>query len=829
MAEHLQPSRDPSLVQRSMTRNSHYSHRPPSINATTRSWVHSQQNTPGHPPSPPLPISLPTPVQRLRPLPNPHAQQYRPPVLYTVNPSESLDSVEDQQRINNIRLGLQKAGPSKLRKPPATIHNFVDNTEDKKPTILGGLVKSIRRIPKIIGYAAGKGSASKRNGALEAEGEGTSPSVTGITSGCTLPQYTSNPPTPVVAPIPSRPHHYAHQPTGMQIQTTAFSPPPEVVRIDDVRRRRPDFRIMPPSINIARSETAHFFPGTTNNTDASSSASNTAERTTVMLYNHDHHTPTPTPSLSRQISSNGPPGRLSYVGSEQVVRPTSFHGGSQAPPPIEIPTSTARMGTPVSYLSYVSQPTVLPSTLPLNVKRSPSQLQSQRSNRSNQSQHHQQHQPTSPPQHPSPIESPERIQSPISAHPQPTTDYLKMALSPPHSLQHHTTALDNLTPATHHSSSAITSFSYDPSFSKTSSPMERFFKTLYYMPWIAHERITVDYLPGKVGRVHGHALSRETSVRGVRDERRRKGGDRRRKETRDKYRDRWRRKQRRTRVDRGDGDEKIASWYKGVSSHSKKASAELDLLSSDLGLNSPSTTTGIGASNGLGLEYLPADDSASPTSPLVATVSPAKQRERRQREQNDNVGDKQERSSRSRHHHRQDPQNRHRGKQRRRIGSVGNDETLNQSPSPLIPAVYPFYYPPYPYPYPYTFTSPSPSGPHAQHQSQSHPHPLSPPSETPNDQTHSRKQRSSRSRANQGRPSISHPVFYSPGIPHPGYTAPAHAYQPMIVPSTTAMMAPQVYLLHSTTDGQLQPLSPSGPVHNGSGPEVLLDAVDSGQ
>ena len=65
----------------------------------------------------------------------------------------------------------------------------------------------------------------------------------------------------------------------------------------------------------------------------------------------DRHTPTPTPSLSRQISSNGPLRRLSYVGSEQFVRPTSFHGSSQAPPPIEIPTSTARMGTPASRLS----------------------------------------------------------------------------------------------------------------------------------------------------------------------------------------------------------------------------------------------------------------------------------------------------------------------------------------------------------------------------------------------------------------------------------------------------------------------------------------------
>jgi hypothetical protein len=747
---------------------------------STRSWVHSQQNTP------------------LRPLPNPHAQQHRPSVLYTVNPSTE----EDQQRMDNI--GLQKAGQSKLRKPPAA----------RKPTLLGGLLKGIRRIPNIIGYGAGEGATSKRSATLGTDGEGTSTSATGITTGSTLPQYTSNPPTPVVAPIPSRPHRYAHQPLGMQ-SPLGSSPPPEVVRLDDVRRRRPDFRIMPPSINIARSETAHFFPGTTNNTDSSSSAGNTAERTTVMLYNLDHHTPTPTPPLSRQISSNGPPGRLSYVGSEQVVRPTSFHGGSQAPPPIEIPTSITRIGTPASYLSYVSQPTTVPSTLPLHIKRS------LRSQLSSQSQHHQQHQPTSPPQHqpsstPPIIESSDGIQSPISAHPQPTTDYLKMALSPPHSLQHHTSALTNLTSATHPSSSGITSFSYDPSFSKTSSPLERFFKTLYHMPWIAYERITVDYLPGKVGRVHGHALSRETSGKGVRDERRR-GGDSRRRETRD----RRRRKQRRSRVDRGDGDEKIASWYKGVSSRSKGTSAELDLLSSDLGLHSSSTTTtGIG----LGLENLPAD-AASPRSPLV--TAPVKERERRQRERKENVGDKQERTSRR--HHRQDPYNRHRGRQRRRIGSIGNPDDDEESPSPLIPMVYPFHYPPYPYPYPYTFTMPSPSGPHAQSQSQSQSHPLSPPSETPDEQTQSRNQRGPRSKANQGHPPLSHPVFYSPGIPHPGYTAPAHAYQPMIVPSTPTMMAPQVYLLHSTSHGQLQPLSPSGPRGGGSGPEVLLDAVDSGQ
>jgi hypothetical protein len=58
--------------------------------------------------------------------------------------------------------------------------------------------------------------------------------------------------------------------------------------------------------------------------------------------------------------------------------------------------------------------------------------------------------------------------------------------------------------------------------------MERFFKTLYYTPWIAYEWITVGYLPGKVGHIHGHSLGCETNVKGVTEERKRRSGDRRR-------------------------------------------------------------------------------------------------------------------------------------------------------------------------------------------------------------------------------------------------------------------------------------------------------------
>ena len=848
----LQPSRGPSLsqpvtdaVRRSLTRNSYYSHAP-SINPTTRSWVDPQQDTLGPPPPPPpLPIPLPTPVQPLRPLPNPHVRRHPAP-LHAVNPSEPLDPEDNREWMDSRPENVyKKAGPSKLRKPGASVPKPVNNSKDKKRTAIGGFVKNITRIPKMVfGYSASKGT-------LGVHGEGTS---------TTLPQYVSNPPTPIVAPIPSHPHHYNHQSMGIQMPISSRSPPPEVVRLDDVRRRRPDFRIMPPSVNIARSETAHFFPGTT---ESSSSAANTAERTTVMLYSHDRSTltptPTPTPSLSRQISSSGLTGRLSYVGSEQPARPTSSHGGSHVPP-MEIPSSITRLGTPSSYLSYVSQGT----TAPLHIGRSSSQLRSQLPNPSqsqSQSQSHQQ--PTSPPPPPQdqPLPTPppivelsEPIQSPVSAHPEPTDDYLKMAVSPPHSLQHHTTNLTHLTSNTDPcSSSKLTSFSYEPSFSHTSNIVERFFKTLYHMPWIAYERITVDYLPGKVRRPHGHALGREMSGRVINERRRRSGGDRRRRETND--RDRRRKKEGRRRIHSG-RDGKLVSWYKDVPSRSRRAGAELDLLSSELGSRS-SPTTSLGAATGLGLENISVDAASPRLAAITAAAAAVKvekiaerEQERGQREPMEDTGDKQERTSHShRHRHRQDSHNQRRGRQ---IGSTRNrdrqeqswdaDENLRRSPSPLIPTVYPFHYPPYPYTLPYTaFTMPpAPSDPYVHSHSQNHP--LSLLSETSASQTRTSKtSRGPRSATRQGQPS-SHPFLYSPGIPHPGYAAAAYAYQPMLAPSTTAMMAPQVYMLHSTSHGQpqaqmqTQPLSTSDRVESGigaavSGPEVLASgtgAVESG-
>ncbi|KAL0071145.1 hypothetical protein AAF712_001705 [Marasmius tenuissimus] len=66
----------------------------------------------------------------------------------------------------------------------------------------------------------------------------------------------------------------------------------------------------------------------------------------------------------------------------------------------------------------------------------------------------------------------------IPVRPLPTEDYRRMSKS----IGHHTAG------------SSMTS--YDPSFSTELSPAHGFFSTLWHMPWVSPDRITVDYFPG---------------------------------------------------------------------------------------------------------------------------------------------------------------------------------------------------------------------------------------------------------------------------------------------------------------------------------------------
>jgi hypothetical protein len=104
-------------------------------------------------------------------------------------------------------------------------------------------------------------------------------------------------------------------------------------------------------------------------------------------------------------------------------------------------------------------------------------------------------------------------------------------------------------PTSNYTISAAPSF-YGRSFPSDLSPVEKFFKGLYHLPWVAHERVTVDYRPGDSDRAKNKV----------------KGGVK----------------------------KPMASWYRSVMSRSRRAS--LDLLSSGTNTLSDAARTSLGTS-----------------------------------------------------------------------------------------------------------------------------------------------------------------------------------------------------------------------------------------
>ncbi|KDR79499.1 hypothetical protein GALMADRAFT_243603 [Galerina marginata CBS 339.88] len=93
--------------------------------------------------------------------------------------------------------------------------------------------------------------------------------------------------------------------------------------------------------------------------------------------------------------------------------------------------------------------------------------------------------------------------------------------------------LSSTQPTSNYTISAVPS-AYDPSFASDLTPIEKFFKGLYNLPWIGHERVTVDYRPADSKRA-------QSKVRGLK--------------------------------------KPMASWYRAVMSGSRRGSRNLDLLS----------------------------------------------------------------------------------------------------------------------------------------------------------------------------------------------------------------------------------------------------------
>ncbi|KAK7055006.1 hypothetical protein VNI00_003469 [Paramarasmius palmivorus] len=156
--------------------------------------------------------------------------------------------------------------------------------------------------------------------------------------------------------------------------------------------------------------------------------------------------------------------------------------------------------------------------------------------------------------------------SSVAVQPLPTEDYRRMSRS----IAHQTIGSDSI-------------MSYDPSFSTELSPTHGFFHTLWHMPWVASDRITVDYFPGM--------------SRGAWDWRRVALGNRDSTGTTRTHRDR-------TGVEYKPVQKPLKSWYTGVppvgkaadwAKRGEKTEPAVDLLSS--GTSASGTRSSMATSN----------------------------------------------------------------------------------------------------------------------------------------------------------------------------------------------------------------------------------------
>jgi hypothetical protein len=396
---------DPLAIRGSVNRNSLYSHG--SVSASTRSWVYSTQQ---NPPPPPEPITLPSPVRTLRPLPDPQLQpQHHHPVYHLTNAGEEEEEEEEYMNIDpnddEIDTGYRTEGLGRGRSPMVPSSRPDDSGSR---SFVGGFVRGLRRLPKVVLRYGGNGDKRKffRRGTLGTEGTATS--ITGMT-GNTLPRYTSNPSTPVAGP--SNTQYFQHE----QMSMPQPAPFPPGATSNGQRRRNPSFRVTPPSELVEQEENGleYVSESPAQLPAPLADSSRDVERATVMLYQ------------DAQQDVAVPPSRPA---STPLRRSDSAH---------------VRHSEPVS------------------VRRSDSHRQPSDAGAANQ--------------------PPEQVDSPVLAHPVPASDYRKMGslVSP--------TSPTTLTTAT---------FTSEPSFSSELHPVKRFFTTLYHMPWIARDRVTVDYRPG---------------------------------------------------------------------------------------------------------------------------------------------------------------------------------------------------------------------------------------------------------------------------------------------------------------------------------------------
>lgn len=673
-------------LRRSVTHNSHYSHG----TASTRSWVQSNQLNP--PPPPPDEYEGETnvsPDRTPRPLPK-FPQSLPPGTLYAVNATEPADDEEEYMTIDPNVSGQYEFQQPHIVTVPTRRFFFrspdpippPSSTETSKRSFVGGFVRGLRRLPKrTLGY--GVGSQKARLLRRGTEGTDVSGTTAGMTTGNTLPAYRSNPSTPVAGPsgvqyvqdlhmafAPNNPIPENGQAPPLRQEIQPETIPTSLLSGSALRRLTPSFRVTPPSDGSHESHAQIFQSPQPQYAQVvhpdPATALDISERTTVMVYSD---------------TANGDPTTMPIP---ETLPPSTQWTPSRTPRVSGAPTrvSSVTIQTPVGAHHSSPAPLIVQQP-PLPAAAAASVLGHGQG---------------------------ELVQSPATETLPPAPDYRKMPHFPGSPSRN-----------TVYTRTTATSW-YDPSCSSELTPVERFFHTLYHLPWVSHGRVTVDYRPGA-----SH-------------------------EGKHKY--------------RGTTKKTMPSWYRRFSRAGK--STGIDLLS-----NGTMSIPDITPRASLGTSYLP----SSP-------VSPRSNRTRRRSTTGSDGRQQQGGGASHRRHRRRD--HRHR---RRSMSTINEPNNERRAHSPIIPATYPYAYPPYPFTYPgYAAVPPSlplppgigagipgeesPAGGSSTQQPMQmqlvQPIPLELPGRGQHQQSSKRSPRGPRSRSER-RPTVTYPNGY---VPYPGMPFP---------------------------------------------------------
>ena len=495
-------SADGNMMHRSMTRGSHNSHA--SASASTRSWVMSNQI---NPPPPQLQRSSSglTPFHGPRPLPESQSVR-RTPVRYPA-PAIENEEGEEEQPVGPSSIGMQYCQQPELLtevegggnySSPTSTGNVQGSSKRGDRSLIGGLISGLRRLPKVLKIGGGGQKSKKRiahQGTLGTEG--TSSPATGIIRGNTLPRYLSNP-----SIRPSNPQ-FAHR---LSIAVANGALPPDAFPSAFQARPHPQ----PISLTGSLRRTGNPSPPP------------------LLSHSLQRH-PSPLRPNIPTIIRVTPPSAEAVTEertSDLYGEPTAIHQPFESLAPSNPNNNNDTRATVMVYNSddsHEPHPAITPPAQRVNGPRVSHVSQ-----------------PTS--------HASGRIQD--EPPPLPTVPFASPPISPLRGVSSAEGPKDILSPLTTSRYTTTTTMAsyYDPSFALHLTPVEKFFKGLYNLPWIARERVTIDYRPGDSNRAKAKV----------------KGGVRR----------------------------PMASWYRDVVSRSRRSSRDLDLLGNGTGSASASTSLG---------------------------------------------------------------------------------------------------------------------------------------------------------------------------------------------------------------------------------------------